>query len=355
MCCVEPILNFFAALKKMALFCLGVADSNIKTLLPIMNANCETLLLFSLQGPRSPPVFLWKPGNPGRSHRSHPSGDVCLRWISPAVALLAMKRWVKRVLLHLVSPGIISVILWEEGQRSLHQTPGPKQWGCSAWTAPRRSHLPQREWSPFVSYCGMRRQIDEGPLIPSGSALRQQAKATVPTHHLAVCLPHWVVMWLTRESSWGGTGQGKCPEEMMSWHPWSLRGRANKKDWGKKTNQKKSSSMFSCLRVWELDFSSSALQGQIVIVRRPLTLSAGVWVCLAFVEKGRCRSCCRVGVWGLKEGQMLWAQCPPPPQSPPRGKCAAIDGRGQGERGGVCDTARTTGPLWFPWRPRLHH
>lgn len=145
--------------------------------------------------------------NPGRSQRSHPSGDVCLRWISPAVALLATERWVKGVLLHLVSPGIISVILWEEGQRSLHQTPGPKQWGCSAWTAPRRSHLPQREWSPFVSYCGMRRQIDEGPLIPSGSALRQQAKATVPTHHLAVCLPHSVVMW--EAAKLGGDRPGK--------------------------------------------------------------------------------------------------------------------------------------------------
>lgn len=64
-CCVVPILNLQMSLQLFILFyffCFGVADSNIKTLLPIMNANCETLLLFSLQGPRSPPVFLWEPG-----------------------------------------------------------------------------------------------------------------------------------------------------------------------------------------------------------------------------------------------------------------------------------------------------
>lgn len=156
----------------------------------------------------------------------------------------------ERVLLHLVVPGIVSVILWEEGQRSLHQTPGPKQRGCSAWTAPRRSHLLQREWSPFVSYCGMQRQIDEGPLIPSGSALRQQAKATVPHPPSRRLSPTFSSHVTDKAAKLGRTGQGKCPEEMMSWHPCSLRGRANKKGLGKnKKTKKKGSSMFPCLRV----------------------------------------------------------------------------------------------------------
>lgn len=33
---------------------------------------------------------------------------------------------------------------------------------------PRHGHLPRRERSPFVSYCGMQRQIDEGRVIPLG-------------------------------------------------------------------------------------------------------------------------------------------------------------------------------------------
>lgn len=65
------------------------------------------------------------------------------------------------------APWYPPVTLKEEGQRSLHQTPETKQWELGV-DSPRRNHLPRREWSPFVSYCGMWRQIDEGRVIPLG-------------------------------------------------------------------------------------------------------------------------------------------------------------------------------------------
>lgn len=153
----------------------------------------------------------------------------------------------------------------------------------------------------------------------------------------------------------------------MSWHPRPLRGRANKKDLGEKNRkQPRKKTAAACFPASECEnwtFPPRRRPGQIVIVQRPLTLPAGVWVCLAFVEEGRCRSSSRVGVWGLKDRADVVSPVPPPspspppshPQSTPRGKCAAMDGRGQGKRGGVSDTASTTGPLWFPWRPGLHH
>lgn len=52
-------------------------------------------------------------------------------------------------------------------QNPLKQTLEPKQWELGV-DGPRQSHLPGRERSPFVSYCGMWRQIDEGRVIPLG-------------------------------------------------------------------------------------------------------------------------------------------------------------------------------------------
>lgn len=52
-------------------------------------------------------------------------------------------------------------------QKPLHQTLEPQQWELGV-DGPRQSHLPGREHSPFVSYCGMWRQIDEGRVIPLG-------------------------------------------------------------------------------------------------------------------------------------------------------------------------------------------
>lgn len=70
----------------------------------------------------------------------------------------------------------------EEEQRSLHQTPEPKQWELGV-DSPRRSHLPRREWSPFVSYCGMWRQIDEGRVIPLGPGEAAGSAASPNRHH----------------------------------------------------------------------------------------------------------------------------------------------------------------------------
>lgn len=59
--------------------------------------------------------------------------------------------------------------LEEEGvQKPPHQSPEPEQWELGV-DGPRLSHLLRRECSSFVSYCGMRRQIDEGLVIPLGS------------------------------------------------------------------------------------------------------------------------------------------------------------------------------------------
>lgn len=239
----------------------------------------------------------------------------------------------ERVLLHLVSPGIISVILWEEGQRSLHQTPGPKQWGCSAWTAPRRSHLPQREWSPFVSYCGMRRQIDEGPLIPSGSALRQQAKATVPHPPPRRLSPTFSSHVTDKAAKLGGTGQGKCPEEMMSWHPWSLRGRANKKDWGKKTKQKKKQQhvfLPASVRTGLFLFGTARPDCDSASTSNPLSRCVGV--------SGLCgerplQKLLQSGCLGVERRADVVSPVPPTPTVSPEGKVCRHRWKGSGQKG----------------------
>lgn len=47
--------------------------------------------------------------------------------------------------------------------------PGAEDNGGLGVDGPRRSHLPRRECSPFVRYCGMRRQIDEGRFLQGGA------------------------------------------------------------------------------------------------------------------------------------------------------------------------------------------
>lgn len=73
------------------------------------------------------------------------------------------------------------VILEEEEQRSQHQILEPKQWELGVDSL-RRSHLPQREWSLFVSYCGMWKQIDEGRVIPLGPD-EAAGRAASPNRH----------------------------------------------------------------------------------------------------------------------------------------------------------------------------
>lgn len=101
--------------------------------------------------------------------------------------------------------------LKEEEQRSLYQTPEPKQWELGVDSL-RRSHLPRREWSPFVSYCGMRRQIDEGQVIPLGpgeAAGRAAGPKRNPRRVPLLLSPHSTVMWrssqmpkIKRKSVW---------------------------------------------------------------------------------------------------------------------------------------------------------
>lgn len=186
------------------------ADDNNKkkNMAPGMRANGETLLLLLPAGatlssciPVGTRII--------QGDHSVPSQRRCLRhlpdWISPripsiGVGIFCCFRPAERVLLQLLHP---PVILWEEGQKVSASNPGGPNNGGLGVDSPRHGHLPRREWSPFVSYCGMRRQIDEDPLIPSGPG-EAAGEATVPARHhrrppppaplRSFCLPHSAVM-----------------------------------------------------------------------------------------------------------------------------------------------------------------
>lgn len=155
---------------------------------------------------------------------------------------------------------------------------------------------------------------------------RQKPLRPSPTTPPSVSHIHKSCDWQGSQVSGGKPGKVSQGDDAMAS---TLSEDSKEKDWGEKTmREKKNSSMlFFCLRVWELNSSYSALQGQIVIVLRPLTLSAGVWVCLAFVEKGCTRS--RTGAEWVFGGLKDRADVVRPPRHPvppvllhslPRGK-----------------------------------
>lgn len=116
------------------------------------------------------------------------------------------------------APQYRSVTPKEEEQRSLHQTPEPEQWELGV-DSPRRSHLPRREWSPFVSYCGMRRQIDEGRVIPSGPGEAAGRAESPNRHHRELPLllsPHSAVTWrYSLTPQLGKMKRGRVFEKLM--------------------------------------------------------------------------------------------------------------------------------------------
>lgn len=116
------------------------------------------------------------------------------------------------------APGCPLMTLKEEEQRSLYQTLEPKQWELGVDSL-RRSHLPRREWSPFVSYCGMWRQIDEGRVIPLGPG-EAAGKAAGPKRNprrLPLLLsPHSAVMWRSSQTPhFGKNKKEECLEALM--------------------------------------------------------------------------------------------------------------------------------------------
>ena len=102
----------------------------------------------------------------------------------------------------------------EEEQRSLHQTPEPKQWELGV-DSPRRSHLPRREWSPFVSYCGMWRQIDEGRVIPLGPGEAAGSAESPKRHHKGTPSPSVSTLSSHMTQQPDATNLGKWRESVL--------------------------------------------------------------------------------------------------------------------------------------------